>query len=136
MKNTKLLILILVAALAGLGILKVGFDVQRQTEELMSTPVVKIQAQAKLIIDKEDPIEKQIDIQSGQTVFDLLEKSGVGFDYENYESGVFITSIEGISGPTKDWMYYVNKKLGRKAVDQKRISNGDVIEFKYQRSPF
>lgn len=139
MKN-KLLILILVAIFVGLGILKVGFDTQAQIGELAQVSQIEFESQATsqatLIIDKEDSIEKEVSIEAEQTVFGLLKKSGVEFDYEDYESGAFITSIEGISDPVKNWTYYVNGKLGEKAVDKKRINEGDVVKFKHQRSPF
>lgn len=134
--KSKLLILILVAVLAGLGILKVGFDTRAQIGEVAQVPQIEIESRVTLVIDKESPIEKEVDINPGDTVFDLLEEGELEFDYEEYESGVFITSIEGVSSPNKNWMYYVNGKLGKVAVDQKRIGNGDLVKFKNQKSPF
>lgn len=137
MDYSKILILVLVAVLAGFGLLRITFDTQKEIDGLAKIPEVETQQeQVKLIIDGEDPIEKQVKINSGQTVFDVLERSGVEFDYEEYESGIFIRSIEGVSGPVKHWTYYVNKKLAKKSVDQVQVKDGDIIEFKHQRSPF
>jgi|SRR6056297_3545781 len=139
MKYNKILILVLIAVLAGVGILKVGLDTKRDIKDLKSNAVTVTSPkliQAELIIEKEDPIEGKVKIRSGGTVFDLLQKSGVEFEYEQYDSGAFITSIEGVSNPTKNWMYYVNEKLGQKAVDKKKINAGDVVRFKNQKAPF
>src|SRR6056297_1346920 len=114
MKHSKLLIIVLVAFVAALGILKVGFGTKAQLKELTNSSVkvdIKPAQQAELIIKAEDPIRKELDISSEETVFSLLQKSGVEFEYENYESGAFITSIEEVSTPTKSWFYYVNGKL-------------------------
>lgn len=133
--DKKLLVFVTVAVLTGVGLLAAAFNTQADLKRLESSSV-RVKAQAKLIVDLENSIEKEVNISPGQTVFDLLKESGAEFDYENYESGVFITSIEGVSDPTKHWMYYVNGKLAKKAVDQKQVSNGDVIEFKNQKPPF
>lgn len=133
--DKKLLVFVTAAVLVGGGLLAAAFNTQADLRELGSSSV-RVEARAELIIDLENSIEKEVNLGPGQTVFDLLKEGGVEFNYENYESGVFITSIEGVSEPTKHWMYYVNGKLGKKAVDQKIIGNGDVVEFKNQKPPF
>lgn len=139
-KNKKLLILVLIAVLVGFGIFKIGNIVQKDIDEL--SKIIEVQSEsspvesAQLIIDKDNLIEKKVKIKPNGTVFDLLQNSEVRFDYEEYDSGIFITSIEGISNPTQSWLYYVNEKLGKKAVDKKKINSGDVVKFKNQKSPF
>lgn len=141
MKYKKLLILVLIAILAGFGIFKAGNVAEKEIGQLRKTTDFKQEKKAelisiKLVIDKEQPIEKEVKVKPNGTVFDSLQKSGVQFEFEEYDSGIFITSIEGISNPTKSWMYYVNEKLGKKAVDKKQLNSGDVVKFKNQKPPF
>ncbi|MEF8846818.1 MAG: DUF4430 domain-containing protein [Candidatus Paceibacterota bacterium] len=144
MKYGKILILVLIAFLVGVVILRVGTDTQMDIKNLRKSSSVTVKPpqaqseliQAKLIIEKESPIEKKVEIKPNKSVFDLLQKSNIQFEYEQYDSGAFITSIEGISEPTKNWMYYVNNKLSQEAVDKKVVEDGDVIKFKNQRPPF
>lgn len=141
MKYKKLLILVLIAILAGFGIFKAGNVAEKEIGQLRKTTDFKQEKKAelisiKLVIDKEQPIGKEVKVKPNGTVFDLLQKSGVQFEFEEYDSGIFITSIEGISNPTKSWMYYVNEKLGKKAVDKKQLNSGDVVKFKNQKPPF
>lgn len=141
MKYKKLLILVLIAILAGFGIFKAGNVAEKEIGQLRKTTDFKQEKKAelisiKLVIDKEQPIGKEVKVKPNGTVFDSLQKSGVQFEFEEYDSGIFITSIEGISNPTKSWMYYVNEKLGKKAVDKKQLNSGDVVKFKNQKPPF
>lgn len=140
-KNSKLLILLLVSIVAAFGILKAGNVAQKDISQLRGATSFKQENKAELIsiqliIDKEQPIEKKVEIKPNGTVFDLLQKSGVQFEFEEYDSGVLVTSIEGISSPTKSWMYYVNEKLSKKAVDKKQVNSEDVVKFKNQKPPF
>lgn len=57
----------------------------------------------------------------------------IPIDIEQYGSGVFVKSINNSeSAGDHAWFYYVNGTSGDVAADQKMISPGDFVEWKYQ----
>lgn len=137
MKNNKLLVLILVSVLIGLGLLRVGFDAQTEIEKLNDFSNLPSARRAQLVIEQgTTTIEQELKVQPGDTVFDLLNESGIKFSYKEYENGALVTSISGLPNTSKSWMYYVNGEMPSVAVNKKMVEGGDLIKFKYQRSPF
>jgi hypothetical protein len=49
--------------------------------------------------------------------------------------GVFIDEIQGIKNDTSNnmyWMFYVNNKMAEVGVSAYRLSDNDVVEWKYE----
>jgi len=115
-------------------------EIQRLTSGIPFQLSERIERTATLTIEREDEINQfELVVERDNSVFDLLEKADLAFDYEEYEVGAFISSIEGIENNTdenKFWIYYVNGERAEKAVDKKLIGAGDEINFKFEESPF
>lgn len=90
-----------------------------------------------LIIKNGDSVQQfKLELESEDTVFNLLQKSGVSFDYTKYKTGIFIDSIKGIKnskGEDKYWIFYVNNQKAQKGVGQQLVNPGDRVEFKYKK---
>lgn len=70
--------------------------------------------------------------QDGQNVFELL-KAQRQVEYDEYDFGVFITSIDGIAGDDSHfWALYVNDALSQTGADQTQVNANDIVEFKYE----
>lgn len=85
---------------------------------------------------------REMELAQGSSVFDVLQKAvsqtGEELLFKNYETGVFVEAIgsqkNGADG--KYWLYYVNGKMPAMAADKQIIQAGDVIEFRFEKSPF
>ena len=83
-----------------------------------------------------------LDFKEGATAFDLLEavaeKSGIILEIKNYDSGIFVETIDGLENGQegKYWLYYVNGEMPQVSADKKELKAGDKVEFKFEKSPF
>lgn len=90
------------------------------------------QVEATLNVDFRDSLETNtIEVENNTTVFQALNDT-YEVKYTEYDAGAFITSIDGVSQNDKhSWLYFVNDESASVAVDQKYISEGDKITFRY-----
>lgn len=85
------------------------------------------------------------EIESGDTVFDLLKKTteqnNLEFSYKDYggEMGIFVESINSIKNSISDnrfWQYWVNNVYAQVGAGSYELKDGDVIEWKYIKGQF
>lgn len=68
----------------------------------------------------------------GQSALDLL-KENAEVVYEEYDFGVFITSINGkIADSDHYWAFYLNDEYATQGADQTLLSEQDVVEWRYE----
>ena len=96
-----------------------------------------------LLINTGEGDSRKYEIDKNQTTaFDALkeicEKNNIGISGSQYEAGVFIKSISGKENgqDNKYWIFYVNGEMSQSAADKKMVNAGDIVEFKFQSSPF
>jgi len=86
--------------------------------------------------------ENSFQINSGDTVYDVLKKSSdinkLGLVTKDYDFGKSIDGIgDDLAGTdNKYWLYYINGEMGMQSVDKQEVKNNDKIEFKYEKSTF
>lgn len=147
-KNLKILIgigAVLLIGIAGFGIL-VQSDMEKINSSFLEGKIISpIQApafkKATLILDdgEKPPSKFHLKIGKGTTVLDLLNQSGIRFDYEESDLGVFVESIGGVQNSKsqdKFWMYYVNGELAPVGVGQQLVNPSDVVEFRFESPSF
>lgn len=70
--------------------------------------------------------------QSGVTAFELLTANSQ-VDYDRSSLGVFIKSIDGVTGDNNHyWAIYVNDQYATSSADTTILSEGDRVEFRYE----
>jgi len=80
----------------------------------------------------------EFDYEPEITAFALLEKSELSLETKQYDFGILIESIDSVKNgqDNKYWIYYVDGKAAVAAADKVKLSPGDVVEFKFEESPF
>ena len=74
------------------------------------------------------------------SVYDFMTKlqneGKIKFTEKNYAGiGKFILSINGVEGNSKmTWIYYVNGKEAQVGVSDYKITSGDIVSWKYEKS--
>lgn len=102
---------------------------------------VKITIDCKTAVAKDENIKnkfgsgmmasKTVEVDQGDTVYDVLKKaaSHVG------ASGGYVYNINGLSegdcGSGSGWMYSLNGKYVQKGCKQQKVSDGDVVKWRY-----
>ena len=67
--------------------------------------------------------------RNSATVFELLKESHE-VEYKTYDTGVFVTAIDGIPNTASTyWTYLVNGKKVPVSADKATVSEGDKIEW-------
>ncbi len=73
--------------------------------------------------------------EEGATVYDALCALGLSIGSQDSIHGVYVSSINGLAekehGASSGWMYAVNGKLPNMACSAYRLSDGDVIQWRY-----
>jgi hypothetical protein len=86
-----------------------------------------------------------IDLNPGQTVFNLLEKvtqeHELEFSFKDYGAnlGAFIESINKVrNDPVQDmfWHYWVNNHYAQLGASSYQLTDGDVVMWKYTKSQY
>lgn len=76
--------------------------------------------------------EKEIPIEEGDTLMDVMEEN---FYVETEQNGEFITSIERLSakeGEKKGWIYTVNGEMPNVGAAEYELKPGDKVVFDFQ----
>ena len=78
---------------------------------------------------------KKVNMQSGDSVYDILNRSGAKVSARNSGYGIYVEGINGRfefdEGPTSGWMYYVNGSKPNKSFGEYKVSSGDNIVWDY-----
>ncbi len=100
---------------------------------------------AKVIVARGDgnTVSVDLNVPTGGTVLDALTQAtqvyGLVLDTKDYgDLGVLVNAIGDLKGgqDNKYWSYYVNGQMATAAVNKQVVQPGDVIEFKFETSPF
>lgn len=69
----------------------------------------------------------------GENAFELL-KENADVEFEQYDFGVFVSSINGVSGNNEYfWSLYVNGEQSMTGADQTILNEGDLVEWRYEK---
>ena len=83
--------------------------------------------------------DKEIALQSGDTVYDILKRSGATVSARNTGYGLYIEAINGLAefdkGPTSGWKYSVNGADPGYGCDSYSVKQGDRISWYYVLEP-
>ena len=78
---------------------------------------------------------KKVTLQSGDTVYDILKRSGASVSARNSGYGVYVEGINGRfefdEGPTSGWMYSVNGSTPNVSCSSYTVGKGDQISWYY-----
>lgn len=78
-------------------------------------------------------------LKSGESVFDLLSRSGVEVESGKSFLGVYVSAIGGLRekacGGTSGWVYEVNGARPSASCDQYVPKQGDIIVWRYSLTP-
>ena len=78
---------------------------------------------------------KTIEIVEGETVYDILKKTGASVSARNTGYGVYIEGINGRfefdEGPTSGWVYTVNGSRPSTSCNKYEVKSGDKIVWTY-----
>lgn len=79
--------------------------------------------------------DKKMTIQSGESVYDILKRTGVNVSARNSKYGIYVEGIGGRfefdEGPTSGWVYYVNGTEPSTSCDNYKVKSGDHIVWDY-----
>lgn len=112
---------------------------------LVETDVRSAQPDVKrvlLTVDYGDGVQKKftsIDWKDKMTILDLLKaatkhRRGIRFKYQASGSIALLTSIDDLKnegGQGKNWIYWVNQKLGERSFAIRSLSIGDHVLWKF-----
>lgn len=78
---------------------------------------------------------KSIEINNGDSVYDILKKSGANISARTTGYGLYVEGINGRfefdEGPTSGWVYTVNGSRISKSCDKCEVKSGDKIVWTY-----
>lgn len=96
-----------------------------------------------LVIEgSENNYENSIQINPGDTAYDVLKKSSkinkLGLVTKDYDFGKSIDGIgDDLAGTdNKYWLYYINGEMAMQSADKQEVKSSDRIEFKFEESTF
>ncbi|MFQ5574505.1 MAG: DUF4430 domain-containing protein [Terriglobia bacterium] len=112
----------------------------RASEVPRSESRVEAISEVKLIIDHGSRSEYSVEIASGATVYDLLDKAsrtnGFSLRVSQHSSfGVFVEEIDGVANDKragKYWLYYLNGDFAALGASVQTLDEGDVVLWKYK----
>lgn len=108
---------------------------KQNKENKESTKATKPKKQVCYITVEGYCSSKEIAIQSGDTVYDILKRTGVAISAKNTGQGLYIEAINGLAefdkGPTSGWKYSVNGTEPGYDCDSYAVKPGDKINWYY-----
>lgn len=79
--------------------------------------------------------DKKMTIQSGESVYDILKRTGVNVSARSSKYGIYVEGIGGKfefdEGPTSGWVYYVNGTEPSESCGNYKVKSGDRIVWDY-----
>ena len=118
-----------------------GKEVKPQAEESPASPQ-KETIEVELLIEHGTKKTYSMEVPAGSTVYDLLKeassKHNFSLDASNDSSyWAFIEEIDGVRNDpqaAKYWLYYLNGKLANLGASSQRLSAGDKVLWKYEKT--
>ena len=123
--NTKLIVLLIISLVIA-GFYLVGNVWHNQPKEIDSTVSTHEEVQG------ESDLVYKFEAEQDQTAFELI-KQQAKIEYDQYDAGVFITSVNGKEAD-KDhyWAFYVNGDYATQAADKTDLDPGDTIKLVFE----
>ena len=120
-------------------LLAIGFLTVVETDVRSDEPDVKT---VLLTVDYGDGVQKKftsIEWKDKMTILDILKvatkhRRGIRFKYQASGSIALLTSIDDLKnegGQGKNWIYWVNQKLGERSFAIRSLSAGDHVLWKF-----
>jgi len=104
----------------------------QETEEVQVKDKIYATPTLSAEIGQQTSIELEAET-SDQSAFELL-RTKANVAYKEYDFGVYIESINGLAGDDNHyWALYVNGEYAQAGADQTILSQGDRIEFRYEK---
>jgi len=101
-----------------------------------STAIEAGSATAQAVSDNGAMRHATLRLNAGTTVYEALVASGATLSSSGTAPGVYIAAIDGLpegeAGPQSGWKYYVNGTAPGVSSDRYVLSNGDVVEWRYE----
>lgn len=128
--------------------LLVGFGLVKKPAVAPTTGNQSTEIKASLMFDYgKGKIQtyNEVEMQSGQTVFDLLKKvtteNQKEFSFKDYGGGLgaFVESINGVRNDAAKnlfWYYWVNNQFAEVGASSYQLVGGEVVEWKYTKSQY
>lgn len=90
----------------------------------------------KEILNENIITEKKLTLfaeNDNETAFSLLQKNAE-IDFEKYDFGVFVKSINGLAGNSEYfWKFFVNDEESMVGADQANLKTGDKVDWIYEK---
>ncbi len=94
------------------------------------------------IVSENNSGEYLKEIDSGNSVSDLIklisEEEGLSFKYQNSGLGALVEEINGVKNDISSnmyWALYVNGKITPAGISDYKLSDNDIIEWRYESIP-
>lgn len=139
------IILVLAAIVVVTLLNSVDLPIKRDLNE-PETAVLNKQVESEkvflsIVYSENNKNDFEYDFEKETTAFDILnntaEKENISLDTEHYDFGVFVKAINGKESTAElAWIYFVNGESGAIAADQHKLSEGDVVEWKFIKPEF
>lgn len=116
-----------------LGVIVVGVGGVWSLSKTQSPQVPRV---AEENVEQNQAPQEVVEIQAsedGITAFDLLKANTQQVDFDQYDAGVFITTIDGLAGDSGHyWAIYLNDEYATTSADKIFLQAGDKVTFKYE----
>jgi len=81
-------------------------------------------------------ITSNVDVDESTTAYSALvnaaQKQEIKIKSKEYDFGILVEEIDGVrNAKDKAWVYFVNSKAGTISANKQKISQGDILEWKY-----
>lgn len=112
----------------------------QEKEKVASVPDGTCQVILTVADTNEVLLDTKIDLQSGDTVFSVLERAAetttnCPIVYEGTGKSAFVTKIgdyaNGANGAASGWVFLVNQETVFTSAGSTEVKNGDVVTWKY-----
>jgi len=127
MKKTKKTILLIALLILGIGSSSFFLYKNQKTDNSQVS-------EEEVLIEEQNQIDSisYTATEDGQNAFELL-KENAEVEYQQYDFGVFVESINGINGDDKHfWAVYLNDQQAQVGAEQIILQKDDRIEWKYE----
>ncbi|MFW6110043.1 MAG: DUF4430 domain-containing protein [Patescibacteria group bacterium] len=92
---------------------------------------------ATLVIADGDEVLQEIEVslEKEDTVLALMNRADLDFEYEEYNTGVLVTSISGLENNAEEgkyWIYYVDGEKGDSGASDYVVQPDQVIKWRFE----
>lgn len=133
MKNLPQKLVLIIAAIMLFVIF--GSQLREADDVAAPTPEPAAVEMEDVVVEQEPEVVKTVSYQAttdGDNAFELLQENA-DVEFEQYDFGVFVKSINGVSGDNEYfWSLYVNGEQSVTGADQTFLEEGDLVEWRYE----